>query len=111
MFRDNSEESLKDLFLLRINGTNAVHHNSNVRNERIEREDDFVHKTYSTKLGTLILYADSLYLKEKRKKKIVKKKRKTEFEEIDFEGTVEELADCILRFGNVCGMHFLNCLF
>ena len=100
LFNENSCQSLEDVYLLQVRGANTVEEHSNEK--RFDSKEASLHKTFSTKLGTLILYAESFYKNEKKKSKIVKKKRKSKAEEIKFEGTVEELANSILRFGNVC---------
>ena len=86
-----------------MKGQHATIHNSKEKREgKTLAAENVIHRTYSTKLGTLILYSDSLYLKEKKKKKLVKKEIKSAIEDVTFEGTVEDLTAYILRFGSVC---------
>ena len=99
--QDASEKAFEEFILFQVKGQHATVHNSKEKREG-KTTENVVHRTYSTKLGTLILYSDSLYLKEKKRKKLVKKEIKSSIEDVTFEGTVEDLTAYILRFGNVC---------
>ena len=103
ILQDASEKAFEEFILFQVKGQHATVHNSKEKREgKTLTTENVVHRTYSTKLGTLILYSDSLYLKEKKRKKLVKKEIKSSIEDVTFEGTVEDLAAYILRFGNVC---------
>eukprot|EP00112_Aurelia_sp_Birch-Aquarium-sp1_P023088 Seg675.23 transcript_id=Seg675.23/GoldUCD/mRNA.D3Y31 product="putative protein KIAA2012-like" protein_id=Seg675.23/GoldUCD/D3Y31 len=101
--KEKRSDSLDDLFLLRIRGKDATqlnhHHAETLQYEQPAERGD-VHKTYSTRHGNLFLFAENLYLAKKKKRKKSKKKEPDETEEFKYEGTVEDLADSILRFGN-----------
>ena len=96
---------MEDLFLLRIHGKNGKiaarlsNEAEGSLKEKASRYDP--RKTFSTRGGNLILFAEKLYEVKKRKKRKQKKAKKSEFDEILFEGTCEDLADSILKFGDV----------
>ena len=95
---------MDDLFLLRIRGKDATqlnHHHAETNQYEYQAERGDVPKTYSTRHGNLFLFAENLYLAKKKQRRKRKKKKPDETEEFKYEGTVEDLADSILRFGNV----------
>jgi len=101
LLQDASEKAFEEFILFQLKGQHATIHNSKEKREgKTLAAENVIHRTYSTKLGTLILYSDSLYLKEKKKKKLVKKEIKSAIEDVTFEGTVEDLTAYILRFGS-----------
>eukprot|EP00794_Sanderia_malayensis_P017284 gene17284-19011_t len=107
--RSPSHNKLNDLFLLRIEGSNdntiqqLRNYNQQQSEQQTKTDDKSVHKTYSTRGGNLILYTESLYKGSRKKRKAKrghKKAKKSEFDDVIFKGTCEDLTDSILRFGN-----------
>ena len=97
------------MFLLRIRRENAQNFLDRLRNYNYTQatsehlEQPPLHKTYSTREGNLILYAENVYHGERRRKKSKQKRRKVEVNEFAYKGTCEDLAHSILRFGDVSG--------
>eukprot|EP00795_Rhopilema_esculentum_P013738 gene13738-4659_t len=83
--RERSKDSLDDLFLLRISGKstgNVPQFNQQLQKHPGHGKGVNIHKTFSTRLGSLILYTDSFYLGKKQKHKRAKKKQHSKIEEL-----------------------------